>query len=79
MYEIISKIQTMRKEAGFEVMDHIRLSVNGNAKLSGILEKNRESVCTKVLAEELLQDREFAVSKEWNINGEKAVISLEKV
>ena len=79
VYEIISKIQTMRKEAGFEVMDHIRLSVNGNAKLSGILEKNRESVCTKVLAEELLQDQEFAVSKEWNINGEKAVISLEKV
>ena len=77
--EIISKVQTMRKEAGFEVMDHIRLSLKGNEKLSAILEKNKDSVCTKVLADELLKDADLAVSKEWNINGETAVISVERV
>jgi len=79
VYEMISKIQTMRKEADFEVMDHIRVSVNGNAKLFEIVHKNEKVIAGKVLAEEILSDTELAVSKEWNINGETAVISLEKV
>ncbi|MCD7842560.1 MAG: isoleucine--tRNA ligase, partial [Lachnospiraceae bacterium] len=76
--EIISKIQTMRKDAGFEVMDHIRVSLNGNAALSAVIEKNRDAVAGKVLAEEITADTDFATSKEWNINGQKVVISLEK-
>ena len=79
VYEIISKIQTMRKDAGFEVMDHIRVSLSGNARLSAIAENNREAICGKVLAEELTGDASYAVSKEWNVNGEAVTISLEKI
>ena len=79
VYEIISKIQTMRKDAGFEVMDHIRVSLSGNARLSVIAENNREAICGKVLAEELTGDASYAVSKEWNVNGEVVTISLEKI
>ena len=79
VYEIISKIQTMRKEAGFEVMDRIRVSVNGNGKLADVAFRNREAVCGKVLALELAREKKFSVSREWNINGERAVISMEKV
>ena len=79
VYEIISKIQTMRKDAGFEVMDHIRVSLGGNARLSSIAENNREAICGKVLAEELTADVSYAVFKEWNVNGETVTISLEKV
>ena len=79
VYEIISKIQTMRKDAGFEVMDHIRVSLSGNARLSVIAENNREAICGKVLAEELTGDASYAVSKEWNVNGEAVTISLEKI
>ncbi|MCM1056861.1 MAG: isoleucine--tRNA ligase [Firmicutes bacterium] len=78
--EIISKIQTMRKDAGFEVMDHIRVSLNGNEKLSALVRKNSETVCGKVLAEELTEGAEYAVIKEWNdVNGEKVTIAIEKV
>ena len=79
VYELISKIQTMRKDAGFEVMDHIRVSVNGNAKLAEIAARNRESISGKVLAEELTEGKDFAVAKEWNVNGEKVTIAVEKV
>ncbi|MDE5588581.1 MAG: isoleucine--tRNA ligase [Acetatifactor sp.] len=78
--EIISKIQTMRKEAGFEVMDHIRVSLNENKKLSALAQKNRETICGKVLAEELTEGAGFAVSREWDdVNGEKVLIAIEKV
>ena len=79
VYEIISKIQTMRKESGFEVTDHIRVSINGNDKLSEIAQKNKEAISGKVLADELTSGAEYAVSKEWNINGENAVIAVERV
>lgn len=79
VYEIISKIQTMRKDAGFEVMDHIRVSLSGNERIFAIAESNREAICGKVLAEELRADAAYAVSKEWNVNGENVTISLEKV
>ena len=79
VYEIISKIQTMRKESGFEVTDHIRVSINGNDKLSEIAQKNKEAISSKVLADELTSGAEYGVSKEWNINGENAVIAVERV
>ena len=79
VYEIISKIQTMRKESGFEVTDHIRVSINGNDKLSEIAQKNKEAISSKVLADELTSGTEYGVSKEWNINGENAVIAVERV
>ena len=79
VYEILSKIQTMRKDAGFEVMDHIRVSLNGNEKLAGLARKNSDAICGKVLAEELTSDKNFAVEKEWNVNGEKVVIAVEKI
>ena len=79
VYEIISKIQTMRKESGFEVTDHIRVSINGNDRLSEIARKNKDANSGKVLADELTSGAEYAVSKEWNINGENAVIAVERV
>ena len=79
VYEIISKIQTMRKESGFEVTDHIRVSINGNDKLSEIAQKNKEAISGKVLADELTSGMEYGVSKEWNINRENAVIAVERV
>ncbi len=78
--EIISKIQTMRKDAGFEVMDHIRVSVNGNEKLADIASRNEQTISGKVLAEELTTGKDFAVAKEWeDINGERVVIALERI
>ncbi len=79
VYEIISKIQTMRKDADFEVMDHIRVSLNGNNKLSEIAQKNANAITGKVLADELTSGKEFAVAKEWDVNGEKVTIAIERV
>lgn len=78
VYEMISKIQTMRKEAGFEVMDHIRLFVSGNEKIAAVIQRNAKGIEDKVLAEEIVyQCREN--EKEWNINGEMVKIQVEKV
>ncbi len=79
VYEIISKIQTMRKDSGLEVMDHIRVSFAGSSKISEIAAANQEMIAGKVLADELVSDADFAVSKEWNVNGEKVTICIEKV
>ncbi|MCR5720303.1 MAG: isoleucine--tRNA ligase [Lachnospiraceae bacterium] len=79
VYELISKIQTMRKETGFEVMDHIRVSINGNDLLFNVADKNKEAICDKVLAESLDKDTEYKVTKEWNVNGETVNISVEKI
>jgi len=78
VYEVISKIQNMRKDAGFEVMDHIRVSVSGNERLAAIVLKNKDAIADKVLADEILTDASFEVSKEWNVNGENVVIAVEK-
>ncbi len=79
VYEIISKIQTMRKESGFEVTDHIRVSINGNDKLAEIAQKNKDAISGKVLADELTSGVEYSVAREWNINGENAVIAVERI
>jgi len=77
--ELISKIQNMRKEADFEVMDRIRVSLLGNEKLAQVAEKNKECICSKVLADELSYDKTFAISHEWDVNGEQVTITLEKI
>ena len=79
VFELISKIQTMRKEADFEVTDHIRVSLNGNDKLVEIATKNTQTICGKVLADVLTAGENFAVSKEWDVNGEKVTVSIERV
>ena len=76
--EVISKIQTMRKDSAFEVMDHIKVAVTGNDKLGKIVMDNKDSIATKVLADEITTEGQFANSKEWTVNGEKVTISLEK-
>ena len=79
VYEIISKIQTMRKEADFEVMDHIRVSLCGNEKVAGIAASNQEFIAGKVLADSITAGENLAESKEWNVNGENVTIGIEKV
>ena len=76
--EMISKIQTMRKEAGFEVVDHIRLAVTGNERLAKIVERNAEEIGGEVLAD-AIETTLSGYEKEWNINGEKATFSVEKL
>ena len=78
VYEIISKIQNMRKEAGFEVMDRIKVSLSGNEKIFEIARRNREAICDKVLAEELTSGESLAVAKVWDINGENVTVAIEK-
>ena len=79
VYEIISKIQTMRKEADFEVMDHIRVTINDNRKLADIVSKNQAAIAEKVLADQIFTDGALAVNKEWNVNGETVTIGIEKI
>ena len=78
VFEVISKIQTMRKDSKFEVTDHIKVAVTGNEKLGGIVMANKESIASKVLADVMTVEGSFEISKEWSVNGEKVTISLEK-
>ncbi len=77
--EVISKVQTMRKEAGFEVMDHIALALVGNDKLEAICNANAEIIKKTVLADSLSFVANDGYSKEWNINGEDVTISVQKL
>ena len=79
MLEVISKIQTMRKDADFEVTDHIRVGFAGNEKISDIAMAHKDSIMAKVLADDMQADASFGVSKEWNVNGENVTISVERV
>ena len=76
--EIISKVQTMRKDAGFEVMDHIALGISGNDKLKELAEENAEYVKGEVLANSI-DGEEKSNAKQWNINGESVTLSVERV
>ena len=78
VYEVISKIQTMRKDADFEVMDHIRVAINGNEKIADIVRRNEEAIAQKVLADEILVDTPLEISREWNVNGENVTIGVAK-
>jgi isoleucyl-tRNA synthetase len=77
--EIISKVQTMRKEAGFEVMDHIKLYYNGNEKIAEIMRNNMATICDEVLADSAEEGSAEGYGKEWNINGEKVFMVVVKV
>lgn len=77
--EIISKVQTMRKEAGFEVQDHIRLYYGNNPRISGIMERNKALVADEVLADQVLSAGGEGYGKEWNINGEAVAFTVSKV
>ena len=76
--EVVSKVQTMRKDADFEVTDHITLYVQTTDKLADILKRNSDSLTSDVLADALVMDAMAGYTAEWNINGEKATIGVEK-
>ncbi len=76
--EIISKIQTMRKEAGFEVMDHIAVSYAADEKAAAVFERNAKEIMSEVLAESITAGSLTGYEKEWNINGEKVTLAVEK-
>ncbi len=77
--EIISKVQTMRKDSGFEVTDRIRLSFAGSEKLLGVAERNREEIAEETLAVSVTKGDTYAFTKEWNVNGESLIVSVETV
>ena len=77
--EIISKIQTMRKDSGFEVMDNIRIAFCGNATVEAVAQRNAEEIKEETLGVSLEIGSTLANAKEWNINGENVTISVEKV
>ena len=74
--EIISKIQTMRKEAGFEVMDKIHVYAKDNQCIMDIMENHRDEIMSEVLAEEITLNEADGYVKEWNINKENVVLGV---
>ena len=76
--EIISKVQTMRKEAGFEVMDKITLYAKDNTKIIEILDKNGAEIKSAVLATEIVTGITEGYEKSWNVNGEEVVMGVKK-
>ena len=76
--ELISKVQTMRKEAGFEVMDRIVVYAKDNEKISALLKSHGEELKAEVLADDIVLDRTEGYTKEWNINGETVTLGVEK-
>ena len=77
--ELVSKIQTMRKEAGFEVTDHIRVYEDDNEKLAGLMKTYEAEIKGDVLAEEILTGRRGGYTKDWNLNGESVILGVEKI
>ena len=77
--EIISKVQTMRKEAGFEVMDKIRVSVKDNDKIIETMKANEAEIKSEVLAEEVVYGETNGYVKEWNINKEHVTLGVTKL
>ncbi len=77
--EIVSKLQTMRKEAGFEVMDTIRVFVTGNDRVQTIMEQNRDSILHDVMGVALTVGQVGGYTKEWDLNGETVTLGVEKV
>ncbi|MCR5684235.1 MAG: DUF5915 domain-containing protein, partial [Lachnospiraceae bacterium] len=77
--EVISKVQNMRKDADFEVMDHIKLYVNGNQKIADIALKNADTIKRIVLAEDIICGSLSGVTKDWNLNGEDVTLGVEKL
>ncbi|EGG92755.1 isoleucyl-tRNA synthetase [Lachnospiraceae oral taxon 107 str. F0167] len=76
--ELISKIQTMRKEAGFEVVDHILLSQSGNDRIADIIKKNEDIIKNDTLADEIIYNNVEGYTKDWNLNGENTSLGVSK-
>ncbi|MBO6127700.1 MAG: isoleucine--tRNA ligase, partial [Pseudobutyrivibrio sp.] len=74
--EIVSKIQTMRKEADFEVMDRISVAYSGSEKAAAIFAKNKDVIAGEVLADSIEEGTAGDHVKEWNINGEKVTLAV---
>ena len=79
VYEVISKVQTMRKDSDFEVMDHINVYLTGSDKLAEVVRKNEKAISEKVLANAIITDKMQGISKDWNINGIDVTVGVEKV
>ena len=77
--EIVSKIQTMRKEAGFNVVDHINVTVNGSDRAIEIIEKMSADIASDTLADSIKAGCVNGYSKEWDINGEALIIGVARV
>ena len=77
--EIISKVQTMRKDSGFEVMDNIRIAFMDNETVEAVAHRNAEVIMDETLAKEIVYGTALTHAKKWNINGEDVTISVEKV
>ena len=77
--ELVSKLQNMRKDSGFEVMDHITVCVSGNEKIAEIFNRNGEYIKSQVLADDIKLGEDSASSLDININGENVKIGVEKV
>ena len=77
--EIISKLQTMRKEAGFEVMDHIAIAYRGNEKIGAICAAHGEEITAETMADSIAEGAVDGYSKEWDINGEKVTLSVARL
>ena len=67
----------MRKDSGFEVLDRIKIYYSGNDTIAKVFADNKDSIATDVLADDICEGTSD-ISKEWNINGEKVVLSVEK-
>ena len=76
--EVVSKLQTMRKEAGFEVMDTITVYVTGNEKVEQLVERNFATIGTDVMATAFTAGSTAGYEKAWDINGEKVTLAVEK-
>ena len=77
--ELVSKIQTMRKEAGFEVMDKIRVYAKDNDKIVDIMKNHGDEIKSEVLAENIVTGETKGYEKEWNINSEKVTMAVERI
>ena len=77
--EIISKIQTMRKEAGFEVMDKITVYADGNDKIQEVMKAHEDEIKSEVLADEMVLGETDGYVKEWNINKEAVTMGVKKL
>ncbi len=79
VYEVISKVQTMRKDSGFEVMDHIKVYISGNDTIVSVVQKNEKAIGEKVLADAFVYgEGSVPNAKDWNINGENATVGVER-
>lgn len=77
--ELISKIQTMRKEAGFNVTDHINVTIEGSKKVTGIAVARQNDIMGDTLADSVKAETPTGFTKEWDINGENVTIGVKKV